>query len=192
MDNPKSPEFDLRSPVASTAAVLRAIFLRPKAFYLNFDPGGPLQGPVAFVLLVSAVSAILRLLILLADLRGEVDAAGLAVLEALVYVALSPLVVGLFSGAYFLSVRGFVGPEGSFRGVYRILAYACGAAILFWVPVLIAFAFTYATLVLMTIGIYCVYRVPFLTALTAALVGYVPSATLFIFLMGFITNSTSG
>jgi hypothetical protein len=174
--------------------VLRAIFLRPKAFYLNFDPEGPLQGPVAFVLLVSAVSAIFRLLLLLIVPIGELDEVSLTLLKTLLYVALSPLVVGLFAGAYFLSVRGFVGPEGTFRGVYRILAYAWGAAILFWVPGLSAFAFTYATLVLITVGIYYVYRVSFLTALTAALVAYVPSATLFIFILltGFVTGSTSG
>ena len=144
---------------------------------------------MAFVLLVSAVSSILRLLLVL--LLGRLDDAGVIVLETLLYVALSPLVVRLFSGAYLLSVRALVGPESSFRGIYRILAYAWGATILFWVPILGALAFAYATLILPAVGIRYVYRAPFLTAVVAAVAGYVPSVTLlvlFVFPIIFFTG----
>lgn len=175
--------------------MLRAIFLAPKRFYLNFPAEGSLREPVLFVLLVSAVSAVLRLLLVLIFSTEGAGEAGIAVLETLAYVALSPLLVGLFSGAHLLSVRAFVGPEGDFRQIYRMLAYAWGAAILFWIPGLSAFAFTYVTLVLVGIGIRYVYRTSFLTALVTALVGFVPSAILYLLLIllgVFATDLSSG
>jgi hypothetical protein len=180
VETTKSPEFDPKHPIGSAAAVLRAIFLAPRSFYLNFPAEGPLREPVMFVLLISAVSAVLRLLLVLIFSARSVSEAGVVVLEALAYVALSPLVIGLFSGAYLLSLRTFVGPEGNLRQIYRILAYAWGAAILFWIPGVSALAFTYAAFVLMLLGIRSIYRTSFLTALVTALVGYVPSAILFV------------
>ncbi len=189
-------EFDPSRPVASAAAVIRAIFLSPKRFYLGFRPEGPLREPVLFVLLVSAVSAVLRLaLVLTYDwFVGELTfgVAGVAVLETVAYVVLSPAMIALFAGAYLLSVRTFVGPEGTFRGVFRILAYAYGAAILFWVPILNALAFTYVALVLVAVAFRYVYRASFLTALVTALAGYVPSALLYIFLTVRITGFAFG
>jgi hypothetical protein len=179
----RSPEFDTKRPVASAAAVLRAVLLAPKSFYLNFSAEGPLREPILFVLLVSTVSAILRLLLVLTFSTEGPGEAGIAVLEAIAYVALSPLLLGLFSGAYLLSLRTFVGPEGNFRQIYRMLAHAWGGAILFWIPGVGAFAFTYVALVLMAIGIRYVYRTSFLTALVTALVGYVPAAIFYLFLI---------
>ncbi len=163
--------------------MLRAVLLAPKSFYLSFPAEGTLREPILFVLLVSAVSAVLRLLlVLILSTEGAVEA-GIAVLETIAYVALSPLLVGLFSGAYLLSMRTFVGPEGNFRQIYRMLAYAWAGAILFWIPGLGAFAFTYVTFVLMAIGIRYVYRTSFLTALVTALVGYVPAAIFYLLLI---------
>jgi hypothetical protein len=179
----RSPEFDTKRPVASAAAVLRAVLLAPKSFYLNFSAEGPLREPILFVLLVSTVSAILRLLLVLTFSTEGPGEAGIAVLEAIAYVALSPLLLGLFSGAYLLSLRTFVGPEGNFRQIYRMLAHAWGGAILFWIPGVGAFAFTYVALVLMAIGIRYVYRTSFLTALVTALVGYVPATIFYLFLI---------
>ncbi len=179
----RSPGFDPKRPVASAAEVLRAVLLAPKSFYVNFSAEGPLREPILFVLLVSAVSAVLRLLLVLVFSTEGAGEAGIAVLETVAYVALAPLLVGLFSGAYLLSVRTFVGPEGNFRQIYRMLAYAWAGAILFWIPGLGAFAFTYVTLVLMAIGIRYVYRASFLTALVTALVGYVPAAIFYLLLI---------
>jgi hypothetical protein len=179
----RSPGFDPKRPVASAAAVLRAVLLAPKSFYLNFIAEGTLREPTLFVLLVSAVGAVLRLLLILIFSTEGAAEAGIVVLETIAYVALSPLLVGIFSGAYLLSVRTFVGPEGNFRQIYRMLAYAWGGVILFWIPGLGAFAFTYVTLVLMAIGIRYVYRTSFLTALVTALVGYVPAAIFYLLLI---------
>jgi hypothetical protein len=101
----------------------------------------------------------------------------------LAFVVLSPLLVGAAAGAYLLSVRTFVGPQGSFREVYRMLAYAYGAMILFWLPVVNAFAFTYAAFILMLLGIRSVYRTSFLTGLITTLAGFVPVAVAFIYLV---------
>lgn len=188
MDKPTSPEFVPSDPLRSAVAVLRALFLRPKEFFLNFRAEGSLRDPVLFVLGVSAVVAVLRLaLVLLLATDGASDAAVSAV-QALLFVALSPVVVGLLAGAYLLSVRTFVGPVGDFGQVYRMLGYAYGAMILFWIPVVQAFAFTYATLVLMLLAVRYVYRTTFLTALITALSGYVPAALFFIFLQLFVTG----
>ncbi len=182
----QSAEFDTKRPVASAAEILRGIFFAPRSFYLNFRAEGPLREAILFVLLVSAVSGVASVVVNLAY-AGISGTLGAGLLEAMVvnlaFTVLAPLVVGIFSGAYLLSVRTFIGPEGSYLQVYRMLAYAWGAAILFWIPGLNAFAFTYATLVLMLLGIRYVYRTSFLTALVTALVGYVPSSILFILLI---------
>ncbi len=181
----RSPEFDLKRPIASAAAVLRAVFLAPKSFYLNFPAEGPLREPALFVLLVSGVSGVLSVLVNL--ILGPILETGTNLLGVvasnLAFVVLSPLAIGAASGAYLLSVRTFVGPEGDFRQIYRMLAYAYGAMILFWVPIINAFAFTYATLVLMLLGIRSVYHTSFLTGLVTALAGFVPVAVAFIYLV---------
>jgi hypothetical protein len=63
--------------------------------------------------------------------------------------------------------------------------------ILFWVPIINAFAFTYAAMVLMWLGIRYVYRTSFLTSLVAALVGFVPVAVAFIYLVVVINGLVS-
>lgn len=187
----KSPEFDSKRPVASTAAVLRAIFLGPRSFYLNFDPKGSIREPIVFVLLVSAVAGILSVA---ANLIFGVAGASLLDVAALnlAFVVLSPILVGVAAGVYLLSVRTFVGPEGNFREVYRMLAYAYGAMILLPLPVINAFAFTYATMILMGMGIRSVYRTSFLTALVTTLVGFVPVSLAFLLLLitagGFVSG----
>ncbi len=182
----QSTEFDTKRPVTSAVEILRGIFFAPRSFYLNFRAEGPLREAILFVLLVSAVSGVLSAVVNLvyATISGILGVGLLGVVAVnLAFTVLGPLLVGLFSGAYLLSVRTFIGPEGSYQQVYRMLAYAWGAAILFWLPGLNAFAFTYATLVLMLLGIRYVYRTSFLTALVTALVGYVPSSILFILLI---------
>jgi hypothetical protein len=63
-----------------------------------------------------------------------------------------------------------------------MVAYAAAALVLTWIPVLGAFAFTYALMVLMGIGIQCVYRTSFITTVVTALVGFVPVASLLVWL----------
>ncbi len=164
--------------------MLRGIFFAPKSFYLNFPAGGPLREPALFVLLVSGVSGTLSVVVnLIGSLFGtDTNLPGVVALN-LAFVVLSPVAVGAAAGAYLLSVRTFVGPEGSFREVYRMLAYAYGAMILFWIPVLNAFAFTYATMVLMLLGIRSVYHTSFLAGLVTTLVGFFPAAIAFIYLV---------
>ncbi len=188
MQRPKphqEKEFDPRHPIASAAGVLRAIFFAPRSFYLNFPAEGSLREPTLFVVLVSAVSGLLSValnVILSAVFGTGTNLLGVLALN-LAFVALSPVLVGAAAAAYLLSVRTFVGPEGSFREVYRMLAYAYGAMILFWVPIINAFAFTYAALILMWLGIRGVYRTSFLSGLITALVGFVPVALAFIYLV---------
>jgi hypothetical protein len=181
----KSPEFDPKRPLASAAAVLRAIFLAPKRFYLNFPAEGPLREPILFVLFVSAVSGILSIManLILGEIFGMDTSLSGVLASNLVFVVLSPILVGAAAGAYLLSVRTFIGPEGNFREIYRMLAYAYGAMILFWVPLVNAFAFTYATMVLMLLGIRSVYRTSFLASLVTTLAGFVPIALAFIYLL---------
>ncbi len=174
-------EFDPRRPVASAAAVLRAIFLSPRGFYLGFPAEGPLREPTLFVLLVSAVSGALSVVLNLVLGTGT-SVPGVLALN-LLFVVLSPALVAVAAAAYLLSVRTFVGPEGRFGQVYRMLAYAYGAMILFWVPILNAFAFTYAALILMWLGIRGVYRTSSLSGLITALAGFVPVAIGFIYLV---------
>ena len=186
MDLSKSPEFDLKRPLASAAAVLRAIFLGPRTFYLNFDARGPIREPTVFVLFVSAVTGVLSLVV--SSIFAVVFEAGvtLSVVAALnlAYIVLSPVLVGMAAGAYLLSIRMFIGRGPELRVVYRMFAYAYGAMILFWVPLVNALAFVYAAMVLMNLGIQSVYRTSFLTALVATLVGFVPTSLVFIYLLG--------
>ncbi|HLL40603.1 MAG TPA: YIP1 family protein [Rubrobacteraceae bacterium] len=185
MDATKSPEFDPKRPVASAAAVLRAIFFAPRRFYSDFSAEGPLREPILFILLVSAVSGVLSIVVNLVSAAVFGSAASLlgVAVSNVAFVVLSPVLIGAAAGAYLLSIRTFIGTEGKFREVYRMLAYAYGAMILFSIPVLNALAFTYATLILMLLGIRSVYRAPFLTALITALAGFVPVALAFIYLL---------
>lgn len=185
MDANKSPEFDPKRPVASAAAVLRAIFFAPRRFYSDFSAEGPLREPILFILLVSAVSGVLSIVVNLVSAAVFGSAASLlgVAVSNVAFVVLSPVLIGAAAGAYLLSIRTFIGTEGKFREVYRMLAYAYGAMILFSIPVLNALAFTYATLILMLLGIRSVYRASFLTALITALAGFVPVALAFIYLL---------
>src|SRR5215207_9429550 len=128
----KSLEFDPKRPVGSAAAVLRGIFLAPRSFYLNFPAEGPLREPALFILLVSGVSGVLSVVVnLILGLIFETGTSLLGVAASnLAFVVLSPLAVGVVAGAYLLSVHIFVGPEGDYRQIYRMLAYAYGAMIL--------------------------------------------------------------
>lgn len=185
MEATKSPEFDPKHPVGSAAAILQSIFLAPRSFYLNFSAEGPLREPTLFVLFVSAVSGVLSVVVnIISGAIFGTSASLMGVLALnLAFVVLSPLLVGAAAGAYLLSVRTFVGSQGSFREVYRMLAYAYGAMILFWLPVVNAFAFTYAAFILMLLGIRSLYRTSFLTGLITTLAGFVPVAVAFIYLV---------
>jgi hypothetical protein len=189
----KSPEFDPRRPIASAAAVLRAIFFGPRSFYLNFDPEGSLREPTMFVVLVSAVSGVLSIVVNSIAVAFGTDTNMLNVIALnLAFVALSPVLLGAAAGAYLLSVRGFVRSGANFREVYRMLAYAYGTMILFWVPLVNALAFTYAAMILMGLGIQNLYHTSFLTTLVTTLVGFVPTAIAFIYLLGVASSLVSG
>ena len=179
----EAPEFDPKRP-ASAAPVIRAVLLDPRGFYGGFSAEGPVKGPAIFVLLLGAVSAVLYVAagLLLGALLGEVSLRTtlLAALEAGVFALLSPVLVGVVAAVYLLSIRTFLGKVSDFREVYRMLAYACSAMILAWVPVLNALAFTYVLMVLMGIAVKTVYRIPPVTALVICLVGFVPVALAFI------------
>ena len=189
-------EFDPKRPLGSLLEVLREIFFSPKRFFVGFPAEGSLREPILFVLLVSAVSAVLRLAIVVASnlIFDELNVGelGVSLLQALAYVALSPVLVGLFAAVYLLSFRTFMGPIVDYRQVYRLIAYAYGALILLPFPVINAFAFTYAMLLLVAVGARYVYRASFLTALLTALVGYVPSSLIFITLTVYVTGLVFG
>jgi hypothetical protein len=180
-------EFDLQRPFASAVAVIRTVLFSPRRFYVNFKVEGPLKEPAAFVLLVGAVSGILGAALALSSnlLFGDLDAGDLraAVVDAVLFALLSPVGVGVVAGVYLLSIRTFVRKMSGFREVYRMAAYAAAALILAWIPVLGAFAFTYALIVLMGIGIHSVYGTSFLTAVVTAVVGFVPVASVLIWLI---------
>jgi hypothetical protein len=186
MPRAHAPEFDLQRPLQSALAVIRAVLLSPRNFYLNFSPEGPVREPAVFVLLVGAVTGLLTAAVaLLSNLVfGEVGAGelGLTVVEAVVFALLSPLAVGVVAGVYLLSIRTFVGKISSFREVYRMAAYASGALVLAWIPIVGAFAITYVLMVLMGIGIRFVYRTSLLTAVVTALVSFVPISVALIWL----------
>jgi hypothetical protein len=187
MQKDPSPEFDLQRPFASAVAVIRTVLFSPRSFYVNFKVEGPLKEPAAFVLLVGAVSGILGAAIALSTnlLFGDLDARDLraAVLDASLFALLSPVGVGVVAGVYLLSIRTFVGKVSGFREVYRMAAYAAGALVLAWIPVLGAFAFSYALIVLMGIGIQSVYGTTFLTTFVTVVVGFVPVASVVIWLI---------
>jgi hypothetical protein len=182
----KAPEFDLQRPLASAVAVIRAVLFSPRSFYLNLKVDGSLMEPALFVLLVGAVSGVLGAAVALASnlLFGDLDAGNLraAAVDALLFAVLSPVGVGVVAGVYLLSIRTFVGKVSSFTEVYRMAAYAAAALVFAWIPILGAFAFTYALMVLMGIGIHSVYRTSLMTAAVTALVGFVPVATALIWL----------
>jgi hypothetical protein len=182
-----APEFDLQRPFASAVAVIRTVLFSPRSFYVNFKVEGPLKEPAAFVLLVGTVSGILGAALALSSnlLFGDLDAGDLraAVVDAVLFALLSPVGVGVVAGVYLLSIRTFVRKMSGFREVYRMAAYAAAALILAWIPVLGAFAFTYALIVLMGIGIHSVYGTSFLTTVVTAVVGFVPVASVLIWLI---------
>ena len=186
MQNDKAPEFDLQRPLTSAVAVTRAVLFSPRSFYLNFKVEGSLREPGVFVLLVGAFAGVLGAVVALASnlLFGDLDAGDVraAVVDGLLYAVLSPVGVGVVAAVYLLSIRTFVGRVGSFSEVYRMAAYAAAALVLSWIPVLGAFAVTYALMVLMGIGIRSVYTTSVMTAAITALVGFVPVETALIWL----------
>lgn len=181
MENTKAPEFRLHEPLGSGLAAVSAVLRSPRNFYRNFSLEGPVKEPAVFVLLISAVAGILRTVVSLVSgaVFGDITlpVVGLTVLEALLFIVLSPAAVGLAAAVYLLSIRTFVGQQANLREVYRMLAYAYGMTIFAWIPLIDAFVITYILMVLMGIGIRTVYRTTFLTALVTALVGYVPIST---------------
>lgn len=186
MQQIESPEFSLNRPLASAAEVIKAVVLSPQSFYRGFSTQGPIKEPVYFVLLVGAVTGTLSAVVKLISglIFGQVTAAivGYTVLQAFLFAALSPVIVGIIAAVYLLSIRTFVGKVGNLREVYRMAAYAYGAMIVAWIPVLGAFAFTYMLMILMGFGVRSVYRTSFLTAVVTVLVGFVPCAMGFILL----------
>jgi hypothetical protein len=182
----QAPEFDLHRPFGSAVAVIRTVLFSPRSFYLTFKVEGPLKEPAVFVLLVGAFSGILGAAVALSSnlLFGDLDAEDLraAAVGAVFFAVLSPVGVGVAAGVYLLSIRTFVGKVSSFTEVYRMAAYAAAVLVLAWIPILGAFAFTYALMVLMGIGIQSVYRTSFLTAVVTALVGFVPVASVLVWL----------
>ena len=186
MQTAEAPEFSLQRPVPSALAVIRAVLFSPKSFYLNFSPDGPIKEPALFALLVGAVTGVLAaaVAILSGLIFGEVSAevVGLTALEALLFALLSPLAVGAVAGVYLLSIRTFVGKVASFREVYRVAAYAFGAFVLAWIPVVGSFAVTYALMVLMGLGIQSAYKTSFLTTVVTAFVGFLPVALILVWI----------
>jgi hypothetical protein len=187
MQEGPAPEFDLQRPFSSAVAVIQTVLFSPRSFYLNFKVEGPLKEPAAFALLVGAVSGLLGAALALSTnlLFGDFDAGDLraAVIDAVVFALLLPVGVGAVAGVYLLSIRTFVGKVSGFREVYRMAAYAAAALVLAWIPILGAFAFTYALIVLMGIGIQSVYGTSFLTTIVIAVVGFVPVASVLIWLI---------
>jgi hypothetical protein len=182
----KAPEFDLRYPLTSAISVIRAVLLSPKTFYLNFKVDGPLREPAVFALLVGAVSGVLGAAVALASnlLFGDFDAGDLraALVGALLFAVLSPVGVGVTAAIYLLSIRVFVGKVSDFVEVYRMAAYAASALVFAWIPILGAFAFTYALMVLMGIGIQSAYKTSFITTVVTVLAGFVPVASILVWI----------
>jgi hypothetical protein len=182
----KSPEFDLRHPLTSAISVIGAVLFSPKTFYLNFKVDGPVREPAVFSLLVGAVSGVLGAAVALVSnlLFGDFDAGDLraALLGALLFAVLSPVGVGVTAGIYLLSLRTFVGKVSGFAEVYRMAAYAASALMFAWIPILGAFAFTYALMVLMGIGIRNIYRTSIITTVVTVLAGFVPVASILVWI----------
>jgi len=183
----QAPEFDPQRPLSSGILVIRTVLFSPRSFYLNFKVEGPLKEPAVFVLLVGAVSGMLGAAVALSSnvLFGDLDAGDVraAVVDAIFFALLSPVGVGVVAGVYLLSIRTFVREVSGFTEVYRMAAYAAAALILAWIPILGAFALTYALMVLMGVGIQSVYRTTFLTAVVTAVVGFVPVASVLVWLI---------
>jgi hypothetical protein len=182
----EAPEFSLERPLPSAIAVIGAVLLSPRSFFLGFSAEGTMREPTVFVLLVGTMTGVLTAVVAISSnlLFGEVSAGevGLTALEALVSALLSPLAVGVVAGVYLLSIRTFVGKVSSFREVYRMAAYAFGALILAWIPFVGAFIITYALMVVMGIGVRFVYRTSFLTAVITAVASFVPISLALIWL----------
>jgi hypothetical protein len=180
----RAPEFDSKRPLASAIAVIAAVLFSPRNFYLTFKFEGPIRGPAVFALLVGAFSGVLGAAVALASnlLFGDFGAADLraALVGALLFALLSPVGVGVTAGVYLLSIRTFVGKVSNFTEVYRIAAYAASVLVLAWIPILGAFAFTYALIVLMGIGIRSAYKTPFITTVVTVLAGFVPVASVLV------------
>jgi hypothetical protein len=182
----RAPEFDSKRPLASAIAVIAAVLFSPRNFYLTFKVEGPIRGPAVFALLVGAFSGVLGAAVALASnlLFGDFGAADLraALVGALLFGLLSPVGVGVTAGVYLLSIRTFVGKVSNFTEVYRIAAYAASVLVLAWIPILGAFAFTYALMVLMGIGIRSAYKTPFITTIVTVLAGFVPVAAVLVWI----------
>jgi hypothetical protein len=182
----KAPEFDLRHPLTSAISVIRAVLFSPKMYYLNFKVDGPLREPAVFALLVGAVSGLLGAAVALASnlVFGDFDAGDLraALVGAVLFAVLSPLGVGVTAAVYLISIRTFVGKVSGFAEVYRMAAYAASALVLAWIPILGAFAFTYALMVLMGIGIQSAYRTSFITTIVTVFAGFVPVASILVWI----------
>jgi hypothetical protein len=182
----KAPEFDLRHPLASANSVLKAVLFSPKTFYLNFKVDGPVREPAVFALLVGAVSGVLGAAVALASnlLFGDFDVGDLraALVGALLFAVLTPVGVGVTAAIYLLSIRTFVGKVSGFAEVFRMAAYAASALVFAWIPILGAFAFTYALMVLMGIGIQSAYRTTFITTVVTVLAGFVPVASILVWI----------
>jgi hypothetical protein len=182
----KSPEFDLKRPFSSAVAVIRTVLFSPRSFYLNFKVEGPVMEPTVFVLVVGTVSGVLGAAVALTSnlLFDDFDAGDLraALVGALLFAVLSPVGVGVAAGVYFLSIRTFIGKVSRYTEVYRMAAYAASALVFAWIPILGAFAFTYALMVLMGIGIKTIYKTSFLAAVVTALTGFVPVASVLVWL----------
>jgi hypothetical protein len=182
----KAPEFDPKRPLASAIAAIAAVLSSPRNFYLNFKTAGPLMGPAVFALLVGAVSGVLGAAVAVASnlLFGDFAAADLraALVGALLFAVLSPVGVGVTAGVYLLSIRTFVGKVSGFTEVYRMAAYAASALVLAWIPILGAFTFTYALMVLMGIGIQSAYKTSFITTVVTVLAGFVPVASVLVWI----------
>jgi len=191
----EAPEFDPKRPV-SAAPVIRAVLLDPRGFYGGFSMQGPVKGPALFVLLLGVVSAVLYVVagLLVGALLGglSLGTIGLSALRAGTFALISPVLVGVVAAVYLLSIRTFLGRVSDFREVYRMLAYACSAMVLAWVPVLNALAFTYALMVLMGIAVKTVYKIPTLTAVVICLVGFVPVALAFIWVQAALAGLLFG
>ena len=166
--------------------MIRAVLFSPKTFYLNFKVDGPVREPAVFALLVGAVSGVLGAAVALASnlLFGDFDAGDLqaALVGALLFAVLSPVGVGVTAGIYLLSIRTFVGKISGFAEVYRMAAYAASALVFAWIPILGAFAFTYALMVLMGIGIQSAYKTSFITTVVTVLAGFVPVASILVWI----------
>jgi hypothetical protein len=166
--------------------VIRTVLFSPRSFYLNFKVEGSLREPAVFVLLIGIFSGLLGAAAALSSnlLFGDLDAEDLraAAVGAVLFAVLSPVGVGVVAGVYLLSIRTFVGKVSGFTEVYRMVAYAASVLVLAWIPILGAFAFTYALMVLMGIGIQSVYRTTFLTTVVTVVVGFVPVASVLVWL----------